>query len=125
MAQQFDNPIDLLNSVKKTEEIRYPKGTSKEYTERINQEYEKAIPLLKEKGYDVDSFNQEVIEKHLDDFFTNYHKDRDEINKGLKLDEINKFWEANYKPVFGALMTSLDKFYNDDFIKKAPYGYND
>lgn len=105
--------------------VRYPKGTSKEYTDRINSEYEKSIPLLKEKGYDTDSFTQDIIEKHLDDFFSNYHKDRDEINKGLGTNEINQHWDTNYRPTFNALMTALDKFYNDDFIKKAPYGYED
>ena len=117
------NPLQLAKTINQNSEIRYPKGTSKEYTDRVNAEYEKVIPLLREKGYDVDSFSNDNMSKHLDDFFTNYHKDRDEINTGLKLDEINAYWNENYKPLFDALMTAENKHYNDWYIKNAPWGY--
>ena len=125
------SPLELAKAINPTKEVRYPKGTSKEYSDRINADYEKVIPLLREKGYDVDAFTNDTvdnhfnsnIEGHLRDFFDNYHKDRDEINKGLKTDEINAYWDENYKPTFNALMTALDKYYNDWYIKNAPNGY--
>ena len=60
------NPLQLAKTINQNSEIRYPKGTSKEYTDRVNTEYEKVIPLLREKGYDVDSFTSDTIENHFD-----------------------------------------------------------
>lgn len=126
-SQQWENDESKQNAMSRLDKV-YPrrvKGSSPEYTERINSQYEGVLPLLKEKGYDVDNWNQDAIEKHLDEFFTNYHKERDEANKGLKLDEINSYWNTNYKPTFDALMIALDKYYNDDWQKNAPMGYED
>ena len=37
-------------------ENRYPKGTSKDYTEQVNQEYQKALPILAKYGIKPEDF---------------------------------------------------------------------
>lgn len=126
------SPLELAKAINETQEIRYPRGTSKEYSDRINSDYEKVIPLLREKGYDVDAFTSDTvdghfnsnIEGHLKDFFDK-HRDYAKNKWGdlTPLEEGNKDWDENWKPTFNALMTALDKYYNDWYIKNAPNGY--
>lgn len=115
------------------EEIRYPSGTSKEYTDRVNADYEKVIPFLKENGYDVDAFTNDTvdnkfssnIEEHLRKLFEGSNADEElqGLYKQSKYDEGNALWDKKYKPLFDALMRAEDKYYNDWYIKNAPNGY--
>lgn len=118
------NPLELVNEME-TPKPRIVKGSSPEYTEKVNKAYESSLPLLREKGYDVDNFNMDVIEGHLHKLFED--SDADEELQGLykksMYDAGNKIWDTKYKPTFDALMAALDKFYNDDWQSKAPMGY--
>lgn len=122
-----DKDVNKIVSDLSTPKPRRVKGSSPEYTQRINSQYESVLPLLKEKGYDVDKFTQEGVESHLRDFFKGANADEEMqgfYNKG-KHDEGNRIWNERYQPTFDALMIAYDKLYNDYWQKNAPMGYED
>lgn len=127
-SQQWDNDEAKQNAMSRLDKV-YPrrvKGSSPEYTARINKQYEDALPLLREKGYDVDNWDMAGIEQTLKEFFDGSHKDEELqglYNKGAKYG--NVLWDKKYKPTFDALMIALDKYYNDDWQAKAPMGYEE
>ena len=105
---------------------RRVKGSSPEYTERINSQYNSVLPLLKEKGYDVDNFTQDGVEQLLKEFFDGANKDEELqglYQKGAR--HGNVLWDKKYKPTFEALMTAYDKLYNDYWQANAPMGYEE
>lgn len=119
---------DRENALKRLDSV-YPreiKGSSSEYTNRINKQYEDLIPFLKEKGYDIDAFNEDTVETHIRNLFDKWHEDEKQKWGGRgPLQESNAYWDSNYKPIFDALMVALDKYYNDDWRKRVPMGYVD
>lgn len=124
----FKNPVDQADGIMKdAQKVRRVKGSSPEYTARINKQYEDALPLLREKGYDVDNWDQKGVEQTLRELFKS--SDADEEMQGFyksgKHDEGNKIWDARYKPTFDALMIAYDKLYNDYWQKNAPMGYEE
>ena len=127
-SQQWDNDEAKQNALDRLGKV-YPrrvKGSSPEYTQRINSQYESVLPLLREKGYDVDNFTQEGIEGLLREFFEGSNKDEELqglYKKGAA--QGNELWNKKYKPTFDALMTAYDKYYNDYWQANAPMGYED
>ena len=120
---------DRENAMSRLDAV-YPrrvKGSSPEYTERINKQYEDALPLLRGKGYPVDKWDMNGIEGHLREFFKGSNADEELQGYYNKhdYDNGNKLWDERYKPTFDALMIALDKYYNDDWQKKAPMGYEE
>lgn len=87
---------------------KYPKGTSKEYTEEINKKYSGAVDILKKAGIKTDYKNYEEISKAQDEIMSKWEESKD---------------DAKYKPIYEALEIVEDKIYNDDYIRLAPYGY--
>lgn len=85
----------------------YPRGTSEEYTKKVNEEYEKALAELKKLGYTDEQLSPENIGATIGDHLQKWgysHSDEE-------------------KRIYELLNAIDDKHYNDDFIKKAPYGY--
>ena len=121
-SPDYNNAYERLGKV-------YPrrvKGSSPEYTNRINSQYESVLPLLREKGYDVDNFTQEGVEGLLRKFFEGSNAD-EELQGAYKkgADAGNQIWDTKYKPTFDALMTAYDKLYNDYWQQNAPMGYEE
>ena len=119
----YKNPIELVNNMQEL-----PKGTSTTYTDEINKKYNDAVSFLKEKGYDVNSFNQDSVKQHIDKLFVDHDNELKAVNKNLNnlrmpANTGNELWNLKYKPIYNALDVVSDKLYNDDFIKKAPFGF--
>ena len=112
-ADTFEsNDIDYEN-------VNYPKGTNKEYTQSVNTKYEKALPILekagiklseftggksKEGGYDSNAM--EIAEKYV---FEPFNKKYPNGN--------NEAWNKEFEPLYLAINAVLDKNYNDFYIK--------
>ena len=115
---------EIDNNGKKSEEIdyeniNYPKGTSKEYTQNVNSKYEQAIPILEKAGIKLSDFKgkknslggmddntQEIAEKYV---FEPFKKKYPNGN--------NDAWNKEFQPLFDAIMAVEDKNYNDFYIK--------
>jgi len=87
---------------------RFPKGTSKEYTDKVNKQYESAIKILGDAGIKTDFKNFEDISKAQKEIISKWNETHD---------------GAKYKPLYDALEVVEDKMYNDSYIRLAPYGY--
>lgn len=128
-SQEWESDEGKQHAISRLDRVypRIVRGSSPEYTERINSQYEGALPLLKEKGYPVDKWDMKGIENHIRDLFTNSNSDEEMqgLYKQGKHDLGNKIWDERYKPTFDALMIALDKYYNDDWQTNAPMGYED
>lgn len=116
--------LDENNKVRRKDEIRYdkivyPKGTSKEYTEKVNAEYKKALPVLEKYGIKLEDFgghtnnrggyednSKEIMDKYV---FEPFRKKYPNGN--------NAIWEREYKPLYEAIDAVLDKNYNDWWIR--------
>ena len=109
------NPLNLDSK----DEIVYPKGTSKEYTDKVNAEYKKALPILEAAGIKLEDFggrtndrggyednSKEIMDKYVFEPF------RQKYPNGN-----NDAWEKEYKPLFEALDAVFDKNYNDWWIR--------
>ena len=98
--------------------ITYPKGTSKEYTMKVDKEYKEALPILKEYGIDIKEFGSwEDKDAFADKFLEIYNK---YVSNRFKkeTDRSNKAWEEKgYQRLSDALEKVEDKQYNDWWIK--------
>ena len=107
------------------DKIGYPKGTSKEYTDEVNESYNKALPVLEKAGIKLEEFKgetnkqggfdtnaKEIMDKYV------FNPFREKYPSGN-----NDAWNKEYKPLYDAIESVLDKQYNDWYIKKAPYGF--
>ena len=113
------NAVDRLNRAFPKEEIKYPKGTSKEYTDRVNDAYNKSLPILEKAGIKLEDFKgssnkiggfdtnaDEIMQKYV---FEPFRKKYPNGN--------NEAWEREYKELYDAIDNVLDKQYNDWYIK--------
>lgn len=120
----FDKNRDTV-LVKDKEEVKYPKGTSKQYTDEVNKKFEESKPILEKLGIKLEDFggketkqggytdnSKEIMDKYV---FEPFRKKYPNGN--------NDAWEREYQPIYDAIEAVLDKNYNDWYIKKAPYGY--
>ena len=138
-SQDWESEQSKQNAMKRLDRV-YPrtrrvKGSSPEYTARVNKQYEEILPLLKEKGYDVDSFTSETIDnhfdsnirQHLDKFFKDSDADKEiqDLYTKHDYDKGNALWNERYRPTFNALMRAYDKYYNDWWQANAPMGYEE
>lgn len=101
------------------EEEVYPKGTSKAYTEKVNDAYEKALPILEKAGIKLEEFGghsndrggyedntKELMDKYV------FRPFREKYPNGN-----NDAWNREYKELYEAIDAVLDKKYNDWWIK--------
>lgn len=99
--------------------VKYPRGTSKEYTEKVNKNYEKALPILSKLGITPDDFGgkkskeggfedntEEIMNKYV------FKPFRQKYPKGN-----NAAWEKEYQPIYDAIEAVGDKHYNDFYIR--------
>lgn len=99
--------------------IKYPQGTSKEYTFKVNEKYEKAMPLLEAMGVKESDFGgqpskeggfedntKELLDKYV---FEPFNKRYPKGN--------NEMWKNHYQPIYDAIEAVADKHYNDYWIK--------
>lgn len=108
---KVENEIDYDN-------VRYPKGTSKEYTMMVNDRYRNAIYRLRDAGIDIKDFKYKpakeggiitntagIMQKYI---FEPFNKKYPKGN--------NSAWENDYKPLYDAINAVDDKVYNDWWI---------
>lgn len=98
--------------------ITYPKGTSKEYTIKVDKEYKEALPILKEYGIDIKEFgsweDKDAFADKFEEITNKYVFDRFKQEK----DQSNKAWkDKGYQRLVDALEKVEDKQYNDWWIK--------
>lgn len=109
---QKSNKIDYEN-------VKYPAGTSKEYTMGVNKKYEQALPVLEKLGIKEEDFGgqkskeggyedktREIMEKYV---FTPF---KEKYPKGN-----NEAWQKDFQPIYDAIDAVADKHYNDWYIK--------
>ena len=100
-------------------ETKYPAGTSKEYTEKVNKRFEQALPVLEQAGIKLEDFGgkaskeggyedntEEIMNKYVFEPF------REKYPQGN-----NDAWEKEYQPLYNAIEAVFDKNYNDWYIK--------
>lgn len=107
--------------------LRRVKGASPEYIAKANKDYEDVIPFLKESGYNLDNANTALFEKYMDDLFAKIDNDEELqgfYNRG-KYEEGNNLYNERYGKLYNALDKGWDKFATDEYVEKAPYGYED
>lgn len=109
---KIENEIDYDN-------VRYPEGTSKEYTMKVNDKYEKALPIIEKLGISVDDFGgkqskeggfedntEKIMQKYV---FEPFNKKYPKGN--------NEAWDREFQPIYDAIEAVSDKNYNDWWIK--------
>lgn len=114
-----ENKLRDLLKTKQEKGSVYPKGTSKEYTNKVNKKFEEAKPILERLGIKLEDFGgkpsgkggfedntKEIMDKYVFDPF------RKKYPKGN-----NEVWEKEYQPIFDAIESVADKNYNDWYIK--------
>lgn len=101
------------------ENVNYPKGTSKEYTNMVNEKYQNALSTLEQFGISVKDFGgqksqeggyedntREIMEKYVFEPF------RQKYPNGN-----NEAWKKEFEPIYNAIDAVNDKLYNDFYIK--------
>ena len=107
-----NNEIDYENVV-------YPKGTSKEYTNMVNEKYQNALPTLEKLGITVKDFGgqkskeggfedntKELMQKYVFEPFSQKYPNGN-----------NEAWKKEFEPIYNAIDAVEDKLYNDFYIK--------
>ena len=117
-ANVIDDDLTGKKATRDYDSITYPKGTSKEYTMKVDKEYQEALPILKKYGVDIKEFGswedkdafadkyEEITKKYV---FDRYEKETNKTNQVWK--------EKGYQELFDALEKVEDKQYNDWWIK--------
>lgn len=129
----YKNPLEQADSIGQElhepykSSIRVPKGSSVDYRNKVNAEYESFLPYLKEQGYQTEGAHWKDVEKHLDDLFKGIESDEElqGFYKQHKYNEGNNLYNERYGKKFQALMSMLDKLYNDEWWATAPMGYEE
>lgn len=98
--------------------VKYPEGTSKEFTMRVNEKYELALPVLDKLGIKEEDFGgkrakeggfedntEEIMNKYV---FEPFNKKYPKGN--------NDAWDKEYQPIYDAIEAVADKHYNDYWI---------
>ena len=99
------------------DKIGYPKGTSKEYTQKINKQFDESYKTLKEKyGFTDEQLKSDKVSETIDHILQVY--DNFKFSGGK-----SKWNEQELKEIHSLLDVLDDKYYNDSFIRLAPYGF--
>lgn len=117
---EFDSDSSDINDTEiDYENVEYPKGTSKEYTNVINKKYQNSLPILEKAGIKLEDFggkasaedgyednSKEIMDKYVFEPFRKKYPNGD-----------NDAWEKEYQPLYDAIESVLDKKYNDWWIR--------
>jgi len=99
------------------DKIGYPKGTSKEYTQKINKQFDESYKTLKEKyGFTDEQLKSEKIDETIEGFIQGW--ENAQFAGGRR-----KWTEEEHKEIHSLLDVLDDKYYNDYYIRLAPRGY--
>lgn len=108
------------------ENVEYPKGTSKEYSQSVNEKYEQALPVLEKVGLKPEDFGGKANEQG------GYEDNTSEIMDKYVFEPFrkkypggnNEAWKKDYQPLYDAIDAVLDKKYNDWYIRNTPKDKN-
>lgn len=119
LSKEEKEYVDKVSSALKDskQEVKYPKGTSKEYTQKINKQFDESYKTLKEKyGFTDEQLKSDKVSETLSGVHQLF--DNSQFYGGK-----SKWSKEQLKEIADALDVLDDKYYNDYYIRLAPRGY--